>query len=102
MKLHNFGKNLKEALKQNKMSQAKLAKKLGTTQQTVSRWISEENQPDFDTLILICLILDESPNSLFGFDEFSTKVDEIGRNINNNSGNINSFNNNNGTINFKK
>ena len=46
-----------------------LSEKLGTTQQTVSRWVNGINEPDLSTLIEICKILNETPDSLLGFDD---------------------------------
>ena len=64
----NFGKNLAEALKNKTKSQQALANYLGTTQQTVSRWIHGINEPDYSTLLRICEFLDETPNLLLGYE----------------------------------
>ncbi len=64
-----FSENLRLALLENKMSQEKLAKKLNTSQATISRWVKGVNQPDFDILLLICEILDRTPNELLGWDD---------------------------------
>jgi len=45
-----------------------LAKELQTTQATVSRWCSGANQPDLETLLQICQILDTTPNEILGWD----------------------------------
>ena len=68
-----FSKNLRDALKFNKKTQQQLADYLGTSQATISRWLSGENEPDFDALIEICIYLDETPNDLLGFDEINVK-----------------------------
>lgn len=64
-----FSENLKNELFSRNLTQEKLAKKLGTTQATVSRWIKGVNQPDFETLFVICQFLELSPNDLLGWDE---------------------------------
>ena len=64
-----FAKNLKTAMYENKMTQTELAKKIGTTQQTVSRWLQGINEPDLNTLTLICIYLNETPNDLLGFTD---------------------------------
>ena len=64
-----FSTILKMEMEQNHLLQKQLAEKLGTTQQTVSRWIKGVNQPDFETLFAICKILDLTPNELLGWDE---------------------------------
>ena len=58
------------------MPQSELALKLQTTQQTVSRWLKGINEPDLDTLLKICLYLNETPNSLLGYDEIPKEIFE--------------------------
>ena len=74
MKNLQFSRNLREALKNNKKTQQELANYLGTTQATVSRWIKGVNEPDFATLIEICLYLEETPNEILGYDEITDEV----------------------------
>ena len=69
MKVLNFAENLKNEMRNCRISQEKLAKELGTTQATVSRWASGEYQPDFETLFQICEILDTTPNVLLGWED---------------------------------
>ena len=64
-----FSKNLKTEMSLRGMTQEKLANALGTTQATVSRWIKGVNQPDFETLFSICIILEVTPNDLLGWSE---------------------------------
>lgn len=69
MKKPKFAENLKLALATKGISQKVLADKLGTTQATVSRWVNGENEPAFELLLEICDILDETPNTLLGYEE---------------------------------
>lgn len=71
MKLLKFPENLREALSVHEMTQQDLANHLGTTQQTVSRWLKGVNEPDLTTLLGICLYLGETPNSLLGYDDLT-------------------------------
>ena len=64
-----FSENLGKELKSNGISQTELAKKLNTTQATISRWVGGLNEPDFETLFLLCEIFDCSPNELLGCDD---------------------------------
>ncbi len=64
-----FSHNLKTALSVNNKTQKELAEYLGTTQQTVSRWLTGINEPDLETLLKICIFLNETPNSILGFDD---------------------------------
>ncbi len=74
MSLLKFSENLREALVVHEMTQQDLANHIGTTQQTVSRWLKGINEPDLTTLLEICLYLDETPNSILGYDDI-TKQD---------------------------
>ena len=71
MKLLKFSENLREALAVHEMTQKELADLLGTTQQTVSRWLKGINEPDLTMLLEICLHLGETPNALLGFDDIT-------------------------------
>ena len=69
MKKICFAENLRLELKFCKISQAYLAKQLNTTQRNVSRWTTGKTSPDFETLFLICEILNVTPNELLGWDD---------------------------------
>ena len=69
MKQLKFSENLKFAINTNNKTQKQLADYLGTTQQTVSRWLTGINEPDLSTLLKICEYLNETPNSLLGFND---------------------------------
>lgn len=69
MKEVKFAINLKNVLAAENKTQQQLAEYIGTTQQTVSRWISGKNEPDLDTLLKICKYLNETPNSILGFED---------------------------------
>ena len=69
MKPFTFTENLKAEMKSAKISQEALAKALNTTQATISRWTSGIYEPDLQTLLAICEILDVSPNVLLGWEE---------------------------------
>lgn len=69
MKELKFPDNLKASLTENCKTQKELANYLGTTQQTVSRWLTGVNEPNLSTLLKICEFLNETPNSILGFDE---------------------------------
>ena len=72
--LSRFPENLKKALADGNKTQQDLADKLKTTQATVSRWLNGINEPDFQTLLEICVYLDETPNSLLGYDEIPVSI----------------------------
>lgn len=65
----NFSNELCNLMKSLNVTQTALAKQLGTTQQTVSRWLKGINQPDFEMLFEICKILDTTPNEILGWED---------------------------------
>ncbi len=101
MKLLKFSENLKEALRVNHITQLELAKKLDTTQQTISRWLKGINEPDLETFLEICLYLNETPNSLLGYEDIPNRVKATYITAPNNSGVIVGGNNS-GSITLKK
>ena len=74
MNLLKFSENLRQALSASGMTQQNLADLLSTTQATVSRWLYGINEPEYETLLKICLYLNETPNSLLGFDDIPNDV----------------------------
>lgn len=68
-----FADRLRQALEEKGITQTTFAQMMGTTQQTVSRWCKGVCEPDYDSLILICGYLDETPNDLLEFDEKQAK-----------------------------
>ena len=65
--MSNFGKNLNDLLRIKHISQTKLGDVLGVKQNTVSQWATGKREPDYDTLLKICVILDTEPSEILGF-----------------------------------
>lgn len=61
-----------EARKQRGMTQAQLAKKMGTSQQNVQRWESGKMQPRADTIAKMARILNSTMDYLLGLDTSKT------------------------------
>lgn len=59
-----FADNLKTLRKESGMLQRELAQKLNMTKNAVSGWEVGRNQPDYDTLLLICDIFDVSADEM--------------------------------------
>lgn len=67
--MSSFSENLLELMKENNISQTQLAKVLGVKQQTVSRYIIGEREPDIDMIIKIAKYFDVSVDILFGINK---------------------------------
>lgn len=70
-KLNKLGEKLNYYLSLKGWSQQRLADKLGTTQQSISRWVNGQTEPELDDLLLICYLMDEDPNEFLGFNDIS-------------------------------
>lgn len=57
---------IREILEDRNMMQKELAATLGLPQQTMSNYISEKRQADYDTLVRICDVLGVTMDYLFG------------------------------------
>ena len=49
-----FGDNLRNLRKSKKMSQEKLAEKVGVSRQSVSKWETGEAYPEMNHILILC------------------------------------------------
>lgn len=63
-----FHERLKRVMKDRKVTQTELAKRLDVKQSSVWQWLNTE-YPSIDRLIEICCTLKVSPAYLLGFEE---------------------------------
>lgn len=61
-----IGNRLYELRKQKNLSQEEVAEKLQVTRQTISKWETNQSQPDFDKIIPICELYGITADELFG------------------------------------
>lgn len=71
-----FGERLKNVLQDSDISQLKLAKELGYTQQAINRWCNNITEPDNKTIVAIAKYLNVSTDYLLGNDNGLNKNDE--------------------------
>ncbi len=67
--MNKFSERLKQALKDNQMSQIALAQKIGMSQGVVNNYCTGKREPTLDVLILICKALNESADYLLGIED---------------------------------
>lgn len=65
---------LTEILKERNMKQKDLAEKMGTAEQTVSRWTIGIRMIDLETLAKLCYALDVQPGDLLVYDPEGEQV----------------------------
>ena len=63
----NIGKNILESMKVKGITQTELAKLRGVKQNTVSQWINGVNEPNCQTIVKLCHVLEITPNEIFGW-----------------------------------
>ena len=61
------------------MTQAELAKKLGTTQRCVSNWENGNARPDLETLIAIADLFNETTDYVLGRDDDAISIPNVAR-----------------------
>ena len=64
-----FTTRLKKSINERGLSQRMLATLIGTTEQSVSRWVRGNRTPDVDALYKMCKALDVSADYLLGLSE---------------------------------
>ena len=64
--LQNIQKRLREAIKESNLSQTEIARRLGISQSTVSKYMRLDKFPALDTFANLCEILDVSADEILG------------------------------------
>ena len=62
------GKNLREARKCKGLTQKEVADKLNKYQPDYSEYENGKIELDYEKIVLLCKLLDITPNDLFGFE----------------------------------
>ena len=62
-------KRLRQAIQQSGLTQKEIAKKIGVSAQTVSKYMKIDVFPALDTLALLCQTLDISADYILGITE---------------------------------
>ncbi len=66
MELAMIQKRLRESIKQSEYTQKEIAKAIGVSAQTVSKYMRENIFPALDTFAKICALLDVSSDYILG------------------------------------
>lgn len=67
--MNKFAERLNQSLKNNKMSQSELARKINMSQGVVNNYCNSKREPTLDVLITICKTLNESADYLLGLED---------------------------------
>ena len=74
-----FGENLKNLRKIKKLSQEKLAEKVGVSRQSISKWECGEAYPEMDNILILCKIFNCKLNDLIHED--LTDINSLGEDV---------------------
>lgn len=63
-----FGQRIRESRQEKGLTQTQLAELLSTTQSTIGKYEREELQPNIETMVKLCKLLDISADYLIGLE----------------------------------
>lgn len=69
MNLQNIQKRLRTAIKESGIQQKEIAKQIGVSAQTVSKYMKADIFPALDTLAKLCVVIDVSADYILGIDK---------------------------------
>lgn len=70
MELKNIQIRLRESIKQSNLTQKEIAKAIGVSAQTVSKYMKENIFPALDTLAKLCKLLDVKSDYILGLCDY--------------------------------
>ena len=68
--MNKFSTRLREALRNNSISQNAFAKRIGMSQGIVNNYCTGKREPSLDVLVLICRELNESADYMLGLEDW--------------------------------
>lgn len=69
MELKDIQARLRAAIKQSGKMQKDIAKEIGVSPQTVSKYMKDDIYPALDTLAKLCVCIDASADYILGIDD---------------------------------
>lgn len=67
--IEEIQKRLREAINQSLITKSELARRLGISQSTVSKYLHQNKYPSIDTFANLCKILDVSADEILGLKD---------------------------------
>ena len=68
-KIYSFAERLKELREEKNLSMSELAKKIGVSANTISRWESGKRKPNIDALVILSMCFEVSVDYLCGLED---------------------------------
>lgn len=73
--MERFARRLRERARELELSDAEVARRAGLAERRYGHYVRGTREPDFETLLRICAVLDVTPNDLF----MAGEADRAGR-----------------------
>ena len=70
MELQEIQKRLRECIQQSALTQKEIAKEIGVSAQTVSKYMKQNIFPALDTLAKLCRLLDVKSDYILGLADY--------------------------------
>ncbi len=74
--MKGLGQRLRDRARELGLADATVAERLGLSQQRYQNYVSDQTEPDLETLVRICHALSIEPNIVLGFDMPGTEADD--------------------------
>ncbi|MCB7129546.1 MAG: helix-turn-helix transcriptional regulator, partial [Candidatus Brocadiales bacterium] len=74
--MQNFGKKLRERARQLNLADAEVARRAGLSERRYGHYVTGRNEPNLETLVRICTVLETTPNDLLGFEAKEALADK--------------------------
>lgn len=74
--MKGLGQRLRDRARELGLADATVAERLGLSQQRYFNYVSDQTEPDYETLLRICQALNTTPNTALGIDSPRSEPDE--------------------------
>ena len=74
--MKGLGQRLRDRARELGLADATVAERLGLSQQRYFNYVSDQTEPDYETLLRICRALNTTPNTALGIDPSWSEPDE--------------------------
>ena len=74
--MKGLGQRLRDRARELGLADATVAERLGLSQQRYHNYVSDQTEPDYETLLRICRALDTTPNAVLGTEPPGAEPEE--------------------------
>lgn len=67
--MRGLGRRLRERARELNLTDAEVARRAGLTTRRYGHYVTDRNEPDLETLLSLCAVLETSPDHLLGLED---------------------------------